>query len=228
MSEKSNDATQEIGLEAAGARPLFQLSLMGKVGAGILGFWIVIALIGPFLAPFDPTDFVSDDSFAPMSATHWLGTDYIGRDILSRMLYGARLTMSLSFMATVLAFLVGISMGFTAALAGPKTDMVISRIYDAFLSMPTIMLGLVVIAALGSSVAFIAQTFSKLNLKIIIGTIAAVILALVVPATISAYYKLSKRDLSAILEGSGWGVNPRMKLTKKQANTFTRRPYYLL
>ena len=158
MSEESNDATQEIGLEAAGARPLFQLSLMGKVGAGILGFWILVALAGPFLAPYDPADFVSDDSFGPVSAAYWLGTDYIGRDILSRVLYGARLTMSLSFMATVLAFLVGVGLGFTAALGGPKTDMVISRIYDAFLSMPTIMLGLVVIAALGSSIPVLVVT----------------------------------------------------------------------
>ncbi len=158
MSEESNDATREIGLEAAGARPLFQLSLMGKVGAGILGFWILVALAGPFLAPYDPADFVSDDSFGPVSAAYWLGTDYIGRDILSRVLYGARLTMSLSFMATVLAFLVGVGLGFTAALAGPRTDMVISRIYDAFLSMPTIMLGLVVIAALGSSIPVLVIT----------------------------------------------------------------------
>lgn len=158
MSEETNDATQEIGLEAAGARPLFQLSLMGKIGVGIVVFWIGVALIGPLVAPYDPADFASDDSFGPMSAQFWLGTDYIGRDILSRVLYGARLTMSLSFMATVLAFLVGIALGFTAALAGPKTDMVISRIYDAFLSMPTIMLGLVVIAALGSSIPVLVIT----------------------------------------------------------------------
>ena len=158
MSDESNDATQEISVAAAGARPLFQLSLMGKVGAGILGFWILVALVGPFLAPYDPADFVSDDSFGPMSASHWLGTDYIGRDILSRVLCGARLTMSLSFVATVLAFLVGVGLGFTAALGGPKTDMVISRIYDAFLSMPTIMLGLVVIAALGSSIPVLVVT----------------------------------------------------------------------
>jgi peptide/nickel transport system permease protein len=158
MTKEANDATQEIGLEAAGARPLFQLSLMGKVGVGILVFWILVALIGPFLAPYDPADIASDDSFGTLSATHWLGTDYIGRDILSRVMHGARLTMSLSFMATVLAFLVGISLGFTAALAGSKVDMVISRIYDAFLSMPTIMLGLVVIAALGSSIPVLVIT----------------------------------------------------------------------
>jgi peptide/nickel transport system permease protein len=158
MSDASNDATQEIGLDSAGARPLFQLSLMGKVGAGILLFWIAVAVVGPFVAPFDPADFVSDDSFGPMSAKHLLGTDYIGRDILSRVLHGARLTMALSFTATVLAFVVGISLGFTAALAGGWVDMLISRIYDAFLSMPTIMLGLVVIAALGSSIPVLIIT----------------------------------------------------------------------
>ena len=74
MTEESHDATQEIGLAAAGARPLFQLSLMGKVGVGILGFWVVVALVGPFLAPYDPADFVSDDSYGLIGAAHWLGT----------------------------------------------------------------------------------------------------------------------------------------------------------
>jgi peptide/nickel transport system permease protein len=158
MSDEINDTTQEIGLEAAGARPLFQLSLMGKVGVGILIFWVAVALVGPFVAPYHPADLAADESFGAMSTAHLLGTDYVGRDIFSRLLHGARLTMSLSLMATVLAFVVGISMGFTAALAGPKTDMVISRIYDAFLSMPTIMLGLVVIAALGSSIPVLIIT----------------------------------------------------------------------
>jgi hypothetical protein len=88
--------------------------------------------------------------------------------------------------------------------------------------------GGVALAALGSSVAFIAQTVAKLNLKIIVGTLVVLGLALIVPAAIATYYKLSKRDLSAILEGSGWGVNARMKLTRKQARTFTRRPDYPL
>ena len=158
MSEERNDETQEIGLEAAGARPLFQLSAMGRVGLGILIFWVAVAIFGPLLAPYDPADMVADESFAPMSAAYPLGTDYVGRDILSRLLYGARLTMSLSLASTLLAFFVGISLGFTAALSGPKTDMVISRIYDAFLSMPTIMLGLVVIAALGSSIPVLVIT----------------------------------------------------------------------
>ena len=88
--------------------------------------------------------------------------------------------------------------------------------------------GGVALAALGSSVAFIAQTFARLNLKIILATIVVLVLAMIVPAAIATYYKLSKRDLSAILEGSGWGVNARMKLTRKQARTFTYRPNYPL
>jgi hypothetical protein len=88
--------------------------------------------------------------------------------------------------------------------------------------------GGVALAALGSSVAFIAQTFARLNIKIILVTIAILVLAMIVPAAIATYYKLSKRDLSAILEGSGWGVNARMKLTRKQAHAFTYRPGYPL
>ena len=88
--------------------------------------------------------------------------------------------------------------------------------------------GGVAIAALGSSVAFVAQTFARLNPKIILGTILVLVLILIVPVAIATYYKLSKRDLSAILEGSGWGVNARMKLTRKQSRTFTYRPEYPL
>ena len=88
--------------------------------------------------------------------------------------------------------------------------------------------GGVALAALGSSVAFIAQTISKLSPKIVLGTILAVILLMVIPVSISTYFKLSKRDLSAILEGSGWGVNARMKLTRHQARTFTHQPRYLI
>ncbi len=84
--------------------------------------------------------------------------------------------------------------------------------------------GGVALAAMGSSVAFITRTAAQLSPGIMLGALLAVVLAMVVPAAISAFYKLSSRDLSAILEGSGWGVNARMKLTRRQAHTFTYRP----
>ncbi len=84
--------------------------------------------------------------------------------------------------------------------------------------------GGVALAAMGSSVAFITRTAAQLSPGIMLGALLAVVLAMVVPAAISAFYKLSSRDLSAILEGSGWGVNARMKLSRRQAHTFTYRP----
>jgi peptide/nickel transport system permease protein len=140
------------------ARRRITLGPGGKAGALIVLFWICVAVLGPYLAPYDPADFVGEDSYEPVSASFWLGTDYIGRDILSRIMHGARVTMGISLLATLLAFFVGITLGFTAALAGPRVDTVVSRIYDAFLSMPTIMLGLVVIAALGSSIPVLIGT----------------------------------------------------------------------
>ncbi len=156
---QADDRTENFAeLDGAAPRSRFRLSMGGKIGVAILTFWVLVAVVGPFFAPYDQADFVADDSFEPMSASFWLGSDYMGRDILSRMIFGARVTLGLSFMATVLAFVVGVSLGLVAALAGGKIDLVLSRIYDAFLSMPTMMLGLVVLAALGSSIPVLIVT----------------------------------------------------------------------
>ena len=152
MKDHSFTTDRETCRETRPVRPRSRLGITAKIGAVIVIFWLAVALVGPYAAPYHPADFVSDASFGAVSSSFWLGTDYLGRDVLSRLLYGARVTMGLSFAATVLAFVVGTSLGFVAALSGSMPDTVISRIYDAFLSMPTIMLGLVAIAALGSSI----------------------------------------------------------------------------
>ena len=84
--------------------------------------------------------------------------------------------------------------------------------------------GGVAIAAIGSSFAFITKTLSALTLKTVILALLVVAGLIAIPSAIATYYKLSRRDLSTILEGSGWGLNARMKLTKVQAKTFTYRP----
>ena len=86
--------------------------------------------------------------------------------------------------------------------------------------------GGIAIAALGSSVAFITKTLADMTLLKMFGGLLAAVLAVMLPATIVAYIKLSKRDLSAILEGSGWGINARMRLTRFQSYTFTHQPAY--
>ena len=82
----------------------------------------------------------------------YLGTDYLGRDTLSRILYGARTTIGISFLSTMLAYLIGVTLGIAAAVGGGWLDTGLSRFNDAFLSIPHIMLGLIVIAAVGSTI----------------------------------------------------------------------------
>ena len=93
-----------------------------------------------------------DTDYQPPSQVAFLGTDYLGRDTLSRILYGARTTIGISFLATLLAYLLGVTLGIAAAVGSEWLDMSLSRFNDAFLSIPTIMMGLVVIAAVGSTI----------------------------------------------------------------------------
>jgi len=101
---------------------------------------------------------IADDSFLPADGQFWLGSDYIGRDILSRILWGARTTIGISFVSTFAAYFVGITLGIAAAVKGGWVDTVLSRSNEALLSLPTIMMGLIIIAALGSSILILVLT----------------------------------------------------------------------
>ena len=140
----------------------FRLSWVGWVSVGIVGFWLLICLIGPSIAPFHEMDMEGDDSFLNAYSgeygTFYLGTDYLGRDTFSRVLYGARNTIGISLAATLLAYLMGITLGILAAVKGGWIDMCISRVNDAILALPTIMLGLIVVAALGTSIPVLIGT----------------------------------------------------------------------
>ncbi len=140
-----------------------RLSMVGKVSVAIVAFWVVLALIGPWVAPYGESHFIEDDvlgnpiddpSFMlPDMGLHvYFGTDYIGRDVFSRIVWGARTTIGISFIATLLAYFVGITLGIAAAVAGKWTDAILSRLVDAVLAFPNIMLGLIIIAAFGSSI----------------------------------------------------------------------------
>jgi len=139
-----------------------KLSWVGNLGVAVVVFWLIIVAIGPSIAPFHEMDMEGDDSFLDAYSgeygTFYLGTDYIGRDTYSRILFGARNTIGISLLATLLAYLMGITLGILAAVKGGWIDMGISRINDAILALPTIMLGLIVIAALGSSIFILICT----------------------------------------------------------------------
>jgi len=120
-----------------------------------LGLMALVCVMSLFWTPHDPIDFITDDAFAPPSAVAWLGSDYLGRDVLSRLLDGTRITLFMAFAATFLAHLIGGSLGLFAAARGGPLDMIVSRIVDVVLSLPKIIVGLVVLAALGPSIPVI-------------------------------------------------------------------------
>lgn len=138
------------------ARP--KLDLSAKIGFAILIVNLIIVVIGPLVAPHSPNDIISDTVFAKLGEVGLLGTDGLGRDLFSRMLYGARTTIGLSFIATVIGFVIGMGLGFTAAEAGGWVDDTISRFVDIMISFPPMLLALIVIAGLGSSMVVLVCT----------------------------------------------------------------------
>lgn len=136
------------------------LGILGWMAVAILTFWTFVVIFAPWLAPYEESTILSDQSFAPgpEGTQMALGSDYLGRDLLSRLIYGARLTLGLALVATVFAFVVGVILGFMAGILGGRVDDVMSRINDAFVSFPSIMLALILVSAFGSSLTLLVVT----------------------------------------------------------------------
>ena len=127
-------------------------------------FVILIGLFAPWLAPFDQGEILTNVSFEPPSSMLWLGSDFLGRDLLSRLISGVRVTLFLALMITFLSFFLGVGLGFLAAAFGGKVDATISRINDALLSFPSLMLALIVINSLGSSFVVLVITIAFIDM----------------------------------------------------------------
>lgn len=168
-------------LQDAAPSSKFKLSVSGWIGTIIVAFWVIVAVFGQVLAPYDeaafpveeyyegdiPEDVEEYGEFRSPSEMSWLGTNKDDRDVLSRLMYGAGRTIGISFAGTVLAYFLGVVLGIGAAVAGPKVDMVVSRLNDAFISLPTIMLGLIVVTAVGSSVPVLIVTAGLIYMTIV-------------------------------------------------------------
>ncbi len=133
-------------------RPRYQIKLVGMLGLAIIVFWLIVAAFGPHLAPYPIGEIVDQDYFGPMSRDFWLGSDYLGRDMLSRIVYGARYTLGISLAAVTMACTCGVVLGMSAAVAGGWFDSVLSRFLDAMSSIPSKLFALVVVSAVGSSI----------------------------------------------------------------------------
>ncbi|WP_224788868.1 ABC transporter permease [Pandoraea terrae] len=132
-------------------RLVSRVSVLGLLGGLIVVGWLLVAFIGPLIAPYQGGAVTSTEIFAHYSAAYPLGTDYLGRDMLSRILFGARYTVGIALAAAVLASTIGTFFGLCAAVAPRWADEVLSRLFDTLISIPSKVLALVVIAAFGSS-----------------------------------------------------------------------------
>lgn len=121
------------------------------ISVGVIAAWIIAALLAPVIAPYDPLETSGPFLDAP-SAAHWMGTDDLGRDVLSRVIYGAQLSLPLALAIVVFSLLVGGTVGLAAGYFGKAADNVLMRVADLVLAFPQIILAMAVAAAFGPSV----------------------------------------------------------------------------
>jgi peptide/nickel transport system permease protein len=148
-------AGQGLALGAAG-RQVRRTQILRRIlqhrgavaGFAVLGILLLIALLAPLIAPYNPID-VSRDTLKPPSARHWMGTDNIGRDIFSRVLYGTRISLRMGFVAVLIAAVFGTAIGVVAGTYGKIVDNVLMRFVDALMAFPGILLALTIAAVLG-------------------------------------------------------------------------------
>lgn len=125
---------------------------LGTFGAVVLLMTMLAAIFAPYLAPYDPTAGDPAALQQPPNAMYWLGTDAFGRDILSRLIYGARISLIVGFGASLLGVVAGTAIGVTSGYFGGWYDSIAQRVMDAMLAFPMLLLALAMAAALGSSV----------------------------------------------------------------------------
>jgi len=121
----------------------------GVVAAIIVMVFVIMAVAGSWLAPFDPNELAGADSLKGPGAEHWLGADELGRDQLSRIMDAASVALAVSGLSVLIALAVGGIMGIFAGYAGGWVDKVLSRVMDVMFSFPTLLLAIVIVAVLG-------------------------------------------------------------------------------
>ena len=148
------------------------------VGGTIVLAWLFIAVFAPWVAPYDPIKVNVTDSLIPPGPSHWLGTDDLGRDVLSRVMWGSRVSLSVGVISVSIGLLVGTSLGLTAGYLGGKFDLLIMRGIDALLAFPALILAIAITSALGPQIQ---------NAMIAIGIVA-----------IPAYARLTRGQVLAV------------------------------
>ena len=167
---------------------------LAKFAAVVLGVTLVAAVFAPWLAPHDPTKAKPWDSLRPPSATYWLGADRLGRDQLSRLLYGARVSLLIGVGGVGIAVLLGMSIGVTAGWYRGVCDELLMRVMDGLSAFPALLLALSLVAIVGGTV---------LNIILVVGIVGTPWVARVIRSQV-----LSLREREFIVAVRGLGAKP--------------------
>ena len=132
------------------------------IGIAIILVNLLIAVLGPFIAPYSQSETVGA-TWDPPTAQMLLGADQIGRDMVTRLIYGARTTIGVAMATTVISFFIGITLGFAGAVLGGWVDNLISRLVDVILSIPLLILALIILGVFGSSIPVLILTIAVLD-----------------------------------------------------------------
>ena len=122
------------------------------LGGALVFIWLFLAAFAPLVAPYDPIKVNVADSLLPPSGAHFLGTDDLGRDVLSRVIWGSRVSLSVGVISVSIGFLLGVSLGLAAGYLGGTFDLLVMRGIDALLAFPALVLAIAITAALGPQI----------------------------------------------------------------------------
>ena len=157
---------------------------LAMIGLVILAVLIFCAIFADYIAPYDYDEYNLERQFEKPNAEHWFGTDNFGADILSRLIYGARISLKIGFISVGIAVIIGVTIGAISGYFGGKVDIIFMRLIDVFQAIPDILMAIAIIAALGPGLA---------NLMIAVGIAAIPGYARIVRASV-----LSIRDMEFV------------------------------
>ena len=163
-------------------------------GLAFLVLICAVTLLAPVLAPYDPVKIQLASKLHPPSLLHWFGTDHFGRDVLSRVIYGGRVSLLVGLLVTAFTFAVGVPLGLASGFLGGRIDNIFMRLVDAFLTFPPLLLAVAIVGLLGADVR---------NVMLALGMVQAPILARLVRGS-----ALSTREEVHVLAARALGAGP--------------------
>ena len=159
--------------------------LSAQFGIAVILLYILVALFAPVLAPFGETEVVGE-GFAPWGGQFLLGTDNLGRDMFSRLVFGARNTLGIAFLTTVLAFLLGGTCGLVAAIKGGWVDQGLSRVVDILMAIPQLIFALLILSVVGTTATSLVLVIALLDATRVFRLARAVAMTVVVQDFVEA------------------------------------------